>query len=226
MHEAQMHETNSFITLTYDDAYLPPDGALRVRDWQLFAKRVRKNLGPFRFFHCGEYGPRTNRPHYHAAIFGQDFTPWHHIRDKQYFSESLARLWGLGNISTGTLNYEAAAYVARYIMKKQTGDNAIAEYGDAKPPYVTMSRRPGLGIRWWQKFKDDVLPNDEVVHNGRKHRVPAYYDQQLSEEALREVKERRLTRLSKCKEDLTPNRLRAREKAIKHDLQRTQRDKN
>lgn len=39
-----------------------------------------------------------------------------------------------------------------------------------------MSRRPGLGLRWVQRFATDVYPADFVLVNGRKCRPPRYYD--------------------------------------------------
>lgn len=219
IHESQMHATSSFITLTYDARALPRDGSLDVRHWQLFAKRVRKTLGPIRFFHCGEYGDRNGRPHYHASIFGQDFRPWvAEIKPGAWLSPSLEALWGHGNVSVGELTYESASYVARYVMKKLTGQRE-GEYEGLKPPYVTMSRRPGIGSTWLDHYHHDVYPSDEVVHNGRKHRVPRYYDARLNEEALRELKAQRLTRLSKRKEDLTPQRLRTRERVRLRNMQ-------
>jgi hypothetical protein len=74
VHEASLHEHNSFITLTYNDENLPADGSLDVRHWQLFMKRLRKRHGSgIRYFHCGEYGSKHRRPHYHACLFGLDF---------------------------------------------------------------------------------------------------------------------------------------------------------
>ena len=42
MHERQMHEEASFVTLTYSDECVPRDFSLRYRDFQLFMKRLRK----------------------------------------------------------------------------------------------------------------------------------------------------------------------------------------
>ena len=90
MHETQMSsdpisgiQHNSFITLTYDQVNLPDHASLEVEHWQLFAKRLRKNVGPFRYYHCGEYGEDTQRPHYHAVIWGQDF-----LRDRMLYKTS------------------------------------------------------------------------------------------------------------------------------------------
>ena len=74
IHEAQLHKDNCFITLTYNDEHLPSPPSLSVRDFQLFMKRLRKRFGKgIRFFHCGEYGEKYGRPHYHACLFGFDF---------------------------------------------------------------------------------------------------------------------------------------------------------
>lgn len=40
LHEASLHEHNSFITLTYNTEHLPPANNLTYRDWQLFMKRL------------------------------------------------------------------------------------------------------------------------------------------------------------------------------------------
>ena len=193
IHEAQTHSQNCFVTLTYSPLNLPSDLSLHLRDFQLFMKRLRKRCGSVRFFHCGEYGESFGRPHYHALFFG--FRPpdlkLFTIRNEMrlYTSDLLSELWGLGFVSVGDVTFESAAYVARYVLKKVTGDAADAHYtaynfetGEIitrRPEYVTMSRRPGIGSTWFDRYSSDVFPSDSVVVNGRELKVPRYYDNLL-----------------------------------------------
>lgn len=128
VHEASLHEENAFITLTYDDDHLPVGGTLKKDDWQRFAKRLRKYFKgrKIKYFHCGEYGERTKRPHYHALLFGVDFSDKVAFKKSAdgstiYTSETLSRLWPAGFCTTGAVTFESAAYCARYVMKKITG---------------------------------------------------------------------------------------------------------
>lgn len=222
VHEAQLHPRNAFVTLTYDNQHLPPDGSLDVRHWQLFAKRVRKEIGPFRFLHCGEYGETNRRPHYHACVFGLDFQPWLGVPDNSTLctSPSLESLWGQGFVTVGRLTYESAAYVARYCMKKLTGPRR-AEYGSLRPPYATMSRRPGLGAEWLARFQSDVFPADEVVHEGRRHRPPRFYTDRLPPSMQADMRAKRMLAASKpkVKADNTPARLRVKEQVAEKQHQ-------
>lgn len=186
MHENSLHDRSSFVTLTYDDAHLPADGSLVLDDFQRFFKRLRKQSAhPLRFFHCGEYGETSFRPHYHAIIFGEDFVSdrSHHRTtdrgDSLYTSSRLEETWGLGFALIGDVSFESAAYVARYCLKKVTGDKAAAHYGDRKPEYVTMSRRPGIGAGWFSQFSSEVYPSDSVVMRGREMLPPPFYDKLL-----------------------------------------------
>lgn len=206
VHEAQMHTHNSFITLTYSPEDLPNDGGLRIGDFQRFCKRLRKRMGAFRFYHCGEYGEQNLRPHYHAILFGLDFhqdrvqvqaTPYPRFR-----SETLTEIWGLGHTDIGSVTYESAAYVARYVHKGSSSgarlqadstdvvdkytrvDPATGETWQVPPEYSTMSRggrggQGGIGAPWFRKYHGDVYPSDQVVHNGRKFPVPRFYDEQF-----------------------------------------------
>ena len=121
--ESKMHKENSFITLTYDQKHLPVDNSLDKRAFQLFMKRLRKRLDKrVRFYHAGEYGEKNGRPHYHAILFNFDFPDkkLHTIRNGYpvWISKSLDEIWGLGICEIGTVTYESAAYVARYIVDK------------------------------------------------------------------------------------------------------------
>lgn len=185
VHESKLHENNAFITLTYQDERLPwlnGKPTLLKRDFTLFMKRLRKQLDPIkiRYFMCGEYGPQLMRPHYHACIFGYSFPDrklWS-IRDgvSLYRSELLEKCWPLGYSTVGDVTFESAAYVARYLMKKVTGDKALEHYRGIEPEYVCMSRRPGIGRDFFLKFKDDIYPDDFVLLKGKKLRPPKYYD--------------------------------------------------
>lgn len=184
MHEASLYDKNCFLTLTYDQKHLPPDGSLHLDHFQRFMKRVRKKFGAgIRYFHCGEYGEIFARPHYHALLFNHDFSDKRFFSGKSpnviYTSDSLSRLWTKGFSVTGDVTFSSAGYVARYSLKKVTGEEAEAHYLGRKPEYVTMSRRPGIGRGWFEKFREDVYPLDRVVVRGRYSRPPRFYDKLL-----------------------------------------------
>ena len=191
LHEASLWDTSCFITLTYRDDTLPPFGSLRKSDFQLFMKRLRARVGVrVRFFHCGEYGAVTKRPHYHALLFGYDFSdkrPWRVRRGLQCWRSSLLEeLWPYGQSEIGSVSFESAAYVARYVVDKVTGERSDAHYrrldvstGELvriAPEYCTMSRRPGIGREWFDKFGAEVYPADGVVVRGHLQKPPRYYD--------------------------------------------------
>lgn len=195
MHEAQMHEQNCFITLTYEEKHLPRFSSLRYRDFQLFMKRLRKVAGVhLRFFMCGEYGGQHSRPHFHACIFGYDFL------DKVFYkrgvggaviyrSSVLERLWPLGFSTVGAVTFESAAYVARYVLEKAGSaaplerdgltDKSTGEVVRRCPEFCHMSLKPGIGRSWLSKFWTDVFPQGKVVVNGSERRSPRYYDKQF-----------------------------------------------
>ena len=94
-----------------------------------------------------------------------------------YTSAILNELWSFGFSTIGDVTFESAAYVARYVMKKITGDKAESHYQGRVPEYTTMSRRPGIGKPWFEKFGSDVYPADEVViRGGIVCQPPKYYD--------------------------------------------------
>lgn len=224
-----MYDENTFITLTYNDDHLPDDRSVDMRDFQLFMKRLRKKHGAnIRFFHCGEYGEKNGRPHYHACLFNFDFQdkkPWKIINDNMlYTSNDLSSLWTYGFSSIGEVTFQSSAYVARYILKKITGepsqehyqwiDPTTGEIHQRKPEYVTMSRRPGIGKTWYDQFRNDVYPSDEIIMNGSRMRPPKFYDRQLEalhEKEYRKTRAKRKTAAKKHADDQTPARLKVRE---------------
>lgn len=232
VHEASLYEDNCFITLTYDDEHVPEMCSLRVGDFQKFMKRLRKRVGRVRFFHCGEYGEQFGRPHYHACLFGYDFSDrelWS-VRQgvRLYTSAILSELWPFGFSSVGDVTFESAAYVARYIMKKVTGeyadeefgpywvvDERTGEYGRRDKEYVTMSRggrkkgAGGIGAGWFEKFGKEVYPDDFVVVRGVKMRPPRFYDGLYEHTA--DVKRERRKAAVPHRWNNTPERLRVRE---------------
>lgn len=209
MLEAQAHQKTSFVTLTYDQQNLPSPPSLDYTHYQLFMKRLRKQFGPVRFFMCGEYGDESRRPHYHACIFGADFSEdravWNVTSQGHYLyrSSALESLWRHGHSLIGALTFESAAYVARYVLKKVTGDLADAHYryvdsdgvvSQLTPEFCHMSLKPGIGALWFDKYHTDVYPHDYIVVNGVKCKPPRYFDKLLkrvSRETLLEIKTQR-----------------------------------
>lgn len=141
--EANSHENNCFVTLTYEDKHIPrlKNGleTLSIRDHQLFLKRLRGRLPPFslRYYLVGEYGETTFRPHYHAALFGIGHSE----------SEIVQESWGKGYVHVGDLEKESAQYIAGYVTKKMTNKTDPRLEG-RQPEYARMSNRGGgMGIK-------------------------------------------------------------------------------
>lgn len=196
-HEASMYEHNCFLTLTYADEHLPAHGQLLKRDLQLFFKRLRKQAGPFRYVACGEYGELKRRPHFHVAMFGKDFYAdkvafGEGIRgDQMFISPTIGEVWPFGRHSIGSLTFESAAYIGRYITKKVTGVGAsalpLAVCGDTgelvmpNPEFLLMSK--GIGKKWFDDFfLTDVFPHGRVItQQGTPAPVPRYYKEKLKE---------------------------------------------
>lgn len=240
-HEAQMHEQNMFITLTYADEHLPPDYGVHVRTWQLFMKRLRKSVyANLRFFASGEYtDPPFYRPHYHALIFGYIFPDLElHSRNRGnplYTSKSLEKLWPYGFSTVGQVTHKSSGYVARYVMKKQNGDSdqtvdhytrlhpVTGKLHQVKREFCVQSRRPGLGHAWFQKYKSDAFPSDFIVVDGRKQSVPRYYSKQLIKEELEKYQRARKLKSLSRREDNTPERRRVREEVKQHQINQLKR---
>lgn len=253
-HEASLHEYNIFGTFTYSPEKLQTQ-SLCHRDWQLFAKRLRKALGSkkyantiaiseslyytadmgfhpiprMKYYMAGEYGSQTRRPHFHACLFGID------LLDKKYYSTNkhgnntytsatLDDLWQNGQCLIGEVSYESAAYIARYIIDKKTGDNAgkyyehideeTGEITDLRPEYNKMSLAEGIGKNWLRKYTPDVYPHGHVITRGKKNKAPKYYDKIYKKEEpeqYAELKTQREYAAAQQAQDNTDARLEAKQ---------------
>jgi len=255
MHEASLYKNNCFITLTYNDDHVPEDYSLKYGDFQKFMKRLRKRFTgiqpsatpgsgdkyPIRFYMAGEYGENFGRPHFHACLFNIDFQDkvlWQKTESgsKIYRSAALEELWPFGYSSIGDVNFQSAAYVARYIMKKVTGDMADQHYEEVNfstgeiikrtPEFNKMSLKPGIGADWLQRYKEDVYPHDYVIVNGKKCKPPKFYDKKYSEEFPWEFDQIAFEREMQARLrilDNSPERLEVKEKILEAKLSRLKR---
>ena len=221
--------------------HIPEDWGLQKAHFQKFMKRLRKaNPGKrIPYYHCGEYSDTCRhgkdishcihctigRPHYHAIIFNhtfEDTQPCGYRNDTTYYtSPTLEKVWKHGFVQVGDVTLESAAYVARYCMKKITGEEKdqhyqnLDDYGErvpVQPEYATMSRKPGIGKKWYERFKSDLYPNDEVPVPGQGvfKKVPRYYDIQLEREnpqLMEELKNKRKKFIESNPSEFTSNRL-------------------
>ena len=202
---------------------------------------------------CGEYGNvydnsgkpipgLLGRPHFHAIIFGYDFpdrTFWKNSKTgfPIYNSKLLESTWGEGFATTQNFTVEAAAYVARYVTKKITGDQADRHYEKVDPEtgeiykvlpeYTNMSLRPGIGADWLKQYHSDIFPKDFVTHQGVRFRAPRYYDklfEAIRPDQMEEIKEKRKEHARRNAQ--TPERLAAMEQCKLKKAETLQRDLN
>lgn len=220
VHEASLHDSNVFLTLTYDEEHLPFRLSLDYDDLKKFFHRLRYYKPGFRYYACGEYGDRTARPHFHAILFDIDFEDKCRHSQNLYTSPLLEKVWGKGFCPFGDVTFDSAAYVARYCLKKVTGDKALDHYrriddetGEVyyiESEQARMSLKPAVGRRWFDLYKKDRLAHDYVVINGKRCKPPRYYDnliQAESEGRFEQIKARRMEYALRKASDNTKDRL-------------------
>ncbi len=232
----------------FKGAYHVPDDWSLVRSHFVdFMKRLRHAFAPeiLRYFMVGEYGNRCKhgldlelvtcplcnlgRPHFHACLFNCSFPDLcsygSRNGDLRFTSPFLEHIWKYGFVDVGELNFDSAAYVARYCMKKITGILARDHYMSydldgvvtfLEPEYCTMSRgrkKPGgIGAKWFEKYSSDVFPSDEVPvpGSGVFRGVPRYYEEifKCSDPlSMEDIKAVRMEFMRAHAEDYTPSRL-------------------
>lgn len=216
MHENKMHKFSEFVTLTYRNEELPENGTLVPSHLQLFHKRLHNRLldsrgRGIRYYGAGEYGDENKRPHYHSILFDVWFADrklYGYSNGKPIFvSKMLDEIWGLGDCKIAEVNFETCAYVARYVTKKVDGEqrerghyevyNADGVVSERVPEFSHMSRRPGIGSTYFDKYGHEIKAHDSIIVNG--HEVPSirYYDLKIEAsdpKAMKRIKEQRQRR--------------------------------
>lgn len=216
--ESYKHEFNCFVTLTYRPEKLPMGGTLVPSHPRNWIKRLRKSLWPrrLRYYLVGEYGEISQRPHYHAALFGCGLSDTQTIEDT----------WGDGYAYVGTLTKDSAQYIARYVTKRLNGkdERSLDILKGRYPEYARMSLKPGIGA---EAMKDlgDLLTTDQgidlmethgqdvptcVQQGKRKLPLGRYLRKKLREKVGDEDEMRQLS-----KEECTKEMLQVREEARK-----------
>ena len=131
MQETKEHEDNIMMTLTYNEENVPHGTkidketgecsaslTLEHKDVQDFIKRLRKNTGQkFKYYMCGEYGEKFERPHYHIIFFGlkiDDMEPYKKKTSEYgthllYKSKICDKTWRKGFVDLNEVNYETCA---------------------------------------------------------------------------------------------------------------------
>lgn len=200
--EFRVSSSACFITLTYNDdslhfgvstsdfgerEYFP---VVCKKDIQDFLKRVRKafgssSLSPIRYYLVSEYGPHTLRPHYHGIFFNLPIPVDKNSREYYDFVEKIAKLWSNGFVRVDSVNFHRIAYVTKYVSCKTD----LPERYDSYPPFCLMSRRPGIGhtyfdryelVSWHRSNLACYCPNGEY-----KLRMPRYYRDRIFDDDMK-----------------------------------------
>lgn len=180
----------SFITLTYadnslydiDNGLINDSGEYDINysHYQLFMKRLRKSYegkinNKIKYFAVGEYGDKSDRPHFHAIIFNAD-------------QQNVINSWPYGSVHFGEVNEATIKYTLKYAMKK-VARVYKSDYREGKisrtPEKALMSK--GLGESYLTDniknyYQNDITKN-VVKENGVVQSLPRYYREKIYTEA-------------------------------------------
>lgn len=179
MKEAERSTSAFFVTLTYDTDHVPitKNGymSLHMPDIQNFFKKYRKLCeNQIKYYVCGEYGGKTNRPHYHIILFNGDV-------------EKIQEAWTQGTNYIGKCSVASVGYTLKYISKM--GKIPMHKNDDRIKEFSLMSKKLGdnyITKNMVQWHKADL--NNRMYCNlkdGKKIAMPRYYKEKIYEDSER-----------------------------------------
>lgn len=175
-------DTATFLTLTYDDEHLPADYGLHYEDVQKFWKLLRRRCPErnFKYYCCGEYGDTTQRPHYHAIVYGLDsYSEDDRKLVNELWKHSSNEYFYLSKDHKGMLPVcrEDIQYVAGYVRKKLNGELAEKTYQGRSPPFSRCSH--GIGLEKAKKEKEKLAFLGYTTLHGKRVGIPKYLRDKL-----------------------------------------------
>lgn len=168
--EGDVSSSSLFITLTYDSEHIPITDrgfpTLNPEHVTLWLKRLRKiSKEKIKYYYVGEYGGKTQRPHYHMIIFNAE-------------KEDIENTWNYGAVHYGTVTGASIGYTLKYMIKdpvqaKHKGNNRL-------PEFARMSKGLGLSYltaetMYWHSEKRALLTRLCCNIDGKKIPMPRYY---------------------------------------------------
>lgn len=220
MKEAEVSTSAFFITLTYspEKTQITPKGymTLNKRDLQLFMKRLRKvNNQKLKYYAVGEYGGKTDRPHYHIILFNVDV-------------ETIELSWQLGHIHVGQVTEASTGYTLKYVSKE--GKIPKHQNDDRLPEFSLMSKKMGANyltpqMLRWHKEENEVINRSYCnLKDGKKIAMPRYYRDKIYDELEKFRIQKHMERLESGK-DVNKSREKIIEDMKKEDVIRTHKAK-
>lgn len=152
--------------------------------------------GTLKYFACGEYGDKKDRPHYHAIILGYD-------KYDEYFVKAVKSSWKNCNWKVlefnkvfGSVTYDSCRYVADYSFSKQSLKDYVKkgyfeeydgkdEFGNEKKCYHMIKQPPfqlvshGIGESFVNQYASELKNNETVRVHGVVRSLPKYYRNKL-----------------------------------------------
>ena len=182
-----------FLTLTYREEMLPVSKkgypTLVKKDFQDFMKRFRKsdhdNTGESRIRHysVGEYGSKTNRPHYHSIIYNASKETIENVQE-DWRKKGI----DIGMVHVGSVSGATIHYVTKYHVNYRNDYDPWQE--KRQKEFALMSRKPGIGYQYietigrWHQNNNAMY----VINNGFKQRMPRFYkDKVFSDQEKAEI---------------------------------------
>lgn len=182
MQEEKTAISSQFITLTYDSANIPITSvgncSLSKTDLQKFFKRLRRNAehqtggntgeikeSSIKYFAVGEYGTKTNRPHYHIILFNAPIA-------------QILPSWDNGEVHYGKVEAASVKYTLKYMLKK-----GKKQADDMEPQFALMSKGLGLGyltpemLKWHKADKNNRMYTNLL--DGKKVPMSRYYKEKI-----------------------------------------------
>lgn len=120
---------------------------------QKFMKRLRKaQFGSaksnIKYYICGEYGGKTNRPHYHAILFNAK-------------TELIQDAWQYGQVHYGIVSEASVGYTLKYMSKPTR--IPMHQNDDRKPEFSLMSKGLATTISLLKSFDGTMQPTTECT---------------------------------------------------------------